>query len=481
VAVSESPSTDRSLEQNFTWIDGFVITLAIPAAIYATAGPSIVALGALGAVLLWGISAGLAILHNATYAEMAAMFPGKSGGVALYANEGWRGRVPVIGPLAAFSYWFAWITSGPVFALLIGSLIQTTWFPHATWTFWDGAVHVGLPHLIAGALVIAVWTANYFGTRVTARVNYLVAGLMALPLAVFIIGSFATGEWSGSHLTFALNDPGQAWGGWKLALVWLFIMAWSCYGVEAAASFAPEYKDVVRDSSRALRLGALVVLLVYVLFPLGVSGLIGEGAIRADPITFYVQAYEQILGGATTKLMIAFVIAGMFLLMNVCSADGARALYGMSREGLTIRQVSPLNRWDVPGRALTIELLVNLGVVFFLGNVIAIILAGNMGYVLAHSLALSGFILLRRDRPTMVRPVRRAPGWVFLVAALAAADLLFLVVGVSNQQMTGYGGTKELLIGIGVLLLSIVLYAVRRLVQDRALREKKPRSGEMVY
>jgi hypothetical protein len=41
------------------------------------------------------------------------------------------------------------------------------------------------------------------------------------------------------------------------------------------------------------------------------------------------------------------------------------------------------------------------------------------------------------------------------------------VVGVLNPSLTGYGGAKETVVGLGVLMLSIVLYAYRRLVQDR--------------
>ena len=42
------------------------------------------------------------------YSEMAAMFPDKSGGFALYAHEGWRKYFTLIGPIATFGYWLAW-------------------------------------------------------------------------------------------------------------------------------------------------------------------------------------------------------------------------------------------------------------------------------------------------------------------------------------------------------------------------------------
>jgi hypothetical protein len=57
--------------------------------------------------------------------------------------------------------------------------------------------------------------------------------------------------------------------------------------------------------------------------------------------------------------------------------------------------------------------------------------------------------------------------WVGIAAFLFVANLLFVIFGVSNPKITGYGGTKEVLIGVGVLALSVVLYTFRRVVQDK--------------
>jgi hypothetical protein len=40
-------------------------------------------------------------------------------------------------------------------------------------------------------------------------------------------------------------------------------------------------------------------------------------------------------------------------------------------------------------------------------------------------------------------------------------------MGVWYTEKIGYGGTKEILYGVGVLLISILLYLFRRIVQDR--------------
>ena len=471
--MAEAEVSQTMLYKGIRWYDGFVVALANPGFLIGSLGYSIGALGGWGAVLLWTISMALGVAKNWIYAEMASMFPDKPGGIALYAHEGWRRYFSLAGVVATFGYWFAWSTVLSIFGLVVGSLIQSQWFPSQTWTFSDGPVNVGLPHFIAAALIILVWAFNIFGIRVAVWFGYVTGALLMIPLAVFIIGPFVTGTWHASNLHFGM--PGTPLT-LKLALVWLYVMGWSSYGVETCAAFAPEYKDTVRDTNRALKSAALFSLVVYALLPIGITGAIGEQAAVKDPVAFYVPAFAQIVGGAL-GLMVLLLAASLVLSMNTATADGARALYGIARDDMTIRQLYHLNRYKVPSRAMTVDMVVNLFLVFFVGNTLAILVAGNLGYLLAHILALTGFLLLRKDRPRWPRPIRAGNIWVPMAVLLAGANLVFVIYGVMNPDITGYGTFFDLLVGIGVLLISVLLYVFRRIFQDGKpilLREETP-------
>jgi amino acid transporter len=124
-------------------------------------------------------------------------------------------------------------------------------------------------------------------------------------------------------------------------------------------------------------------------------------------------------------------------------------------------------------------MLINILLVLFVGNILAILVAGNLGYMSAHFFALTGFLLLRRDRPNWPRPIRLASPWVIIAGLLAAINAFFIIVGASNPSLTGYGGTKETWIGVGVLLFSILMYVFRRAVQDRQpVHLREPRLAE---
>jgi amino acid transporter len=478
VAVVE----ERQLLKALRWYDGFVVALANPGFLIGSLGYSIGALGGWGAMTLWAISMLIGTLSNWIYSETAAMFPEKPGGIALYAHEGWRKYFTLVGPVATFGYWFAWSTVLSIFGIVIGSLIQTRWAPGQTWSWqpFSTAPHIGLPHVIAIGAIVAVWVFNIFGIRLAVWVSYITGAMLMIPLAVFIFVPYLTGDWLSSNLHWAISG---GWGGWKLAIVYLYVMGWSAYGVETCATFAPEYKDTARDTSLALRSAAIFSLAVYTLLPLGITGAIGEKAAVNDPVSFYVPAFEKIVGGWASGVMVVLLIASLLLSMNTATADGSRALYGIARDDMTIKELFHLNRFRVPSRAMTLDMVMNILLVLLVGNTLSILVAGNLGYISAHFFALTGFLLLRKDRPNWPRPIKLPAVWLPIAGVLAAVNFVLIIIGASSSELTGYGGTKETWIGVGVLAFSIVLFMYRRLVQDGRpiqLREETPQVPDEV-
>ena len=471
--MSEVTVEQPQLLKTLRWHDGFIITMSIVGALFAGIGYTIGSVGAWGALVLWVASCAIGVFMNWIYAEMAAMFPDKPGGIALYAHEGWRRYFSLIGPISTFGYWFAWSSVLAIFGETIGYLVQAEWAPDQTWSVSVGSVDIGLPHVIAASCVIFVWLFNVAGVKPAVWVGRLTSALLLIPIIVLGIVVYATNDWDSANLTWSFSGP---WGGWKLAIVWLYIIGWTAYGIEVAASFAPEYRDTKRDTSLALKAAGLFTLGVYVILPLGAGGTMSMEDIAADPIGFWVTAFDKVAGGAS-DLMVAILIAGLLLGMNVATADGGRALYGIAKDGMTVRQLYHLNRRGVPARAMTMDLIVNLCLIFFVATPLAILVAGNLGYMSAHFFAVTGFLLLRKDRPGWPRPIRLTAIWIPIAVIISALNALFIVVGASSAGLSGYGGKKELFIGIGVLLISVLLYAFRRVVQDRQplrLREEAP-------
>jgi amino acid transporter len=260
-------------------------------------------------------------------------------------------------------------------------------------------------------------------------------------------------------------------------MVYLFLMGWSAYAAEVCATFAPEYHDTRRDTTIALRSAAVFTLLVFLLFPLGLGGVTGAPPVATAEGEFYVGALAKVVGSGAAGFMLVLLIGSLFLSMISSTADGSRALYGIARDGMTVKQLYHLNRFHVPARAMTVDLVVNVLLVLFISSNLAILYMSNIGYVLAHVFALTGFLLLRRDRPHWPRPIKVGPIWVGIAAVLAVFNAVLVGFGVANPTLTGYGTTTDMYIGVGVLVGSVLLFFFRRLVQDKTritFREEVP-------
>jgi amino acid transporter len=455
---------ERQLLKAMTWWDGFVIALANPGFLIAALGASIGVLGTTGAVVLWTISVLLGAFQNNIYAELSTMFKDKPGGIALFAHEAWRKYFTPIGPLATFGYWFAWSSVLAVNGLVVGTLIQAEFFSDSTWAESGAGFDLNLAIVLGMVAIVIVWAFNILGVRPAVWFGYVTGAALILPAAVLMFLPYVTGDWSSDNMTWEIG----AGGGFMLAITWLYFMGWSSYGFETVAAFGPEYRNPEQDTPRALRAAAAFSVVVYALLPLGIGGTLGTATIADDPtfISFYTQAFDMIVGNFLGTVMVLCLIAGLLLSMNTATMDGSRALYGIAKDGMTIKELGVLNGRNVPARAMTLDALLNLFLITYFAGAIEIIAAGNLGYMLSHVFALTGFLLLRRDRPRWPRPIRLSAIWLPIAGMLAAANLFFIVVGgFIKADEFGYGWDKTR-VGIIVLLVSLLFWFFRHLVQD---------------
>jgi len=462
-------SSTVSLAKSIRWWDGVAIVLSLPAALFVGLGWAVGAIGASAAIFLYALIGAIALLHNWLYSEMGAMFAEKSGGIALYTNEAFAKRLPAIGPLATYAYWFAWATAPAIWGLAVATILSQQFWPDAK-PIALGSLALQPAQWIALVVALLSWALAMLKLRHAMLIVTIAGVLLMLPVMLFSAALFLPG-WSSASFTWRVE-------GWQEVLAWLFCMAWAAYAVEAAASFIPEFRDTIGDTRKALRVSGLLMFLVFALTPLGLAGLLGEQALAASPDGFLQLAAIHMLGGGAT-LVTLLLIGGILVLSVVGTADAGRALYQSARDGLTVRQFGVLDKRGVPARAITVQLFINVLLVLFVGNPLAVIVAGNVGYVLAHCLAAFAFVLLRLDRPNAARPIRLSAHWFYIAIGLALFDALILLVGVTSAQITGYGGISEVLIAVCVLAVSQLLYGIRRWQERRSGALINPIKGKV--
>jgi amino acid transporter len=464
----------HGLRKALSWKDGLAVAMVMPAGAIASYGYWQNSLGTWAVILLLGLSTLIAVLQAFIFAELASMFPEKPGGVALFAHEGWKRYTNVAGPLAAFGSWFGWSVVLAINGVVIGSLLQAQFFPGQTW---GSAEHVGpfvitwgFPQVVATIIIAAVWLLNVLGVRVLAVSSWVLGTLLVIPLCFFIFGPFVTGHWSAGSLHYHVTPSGSQGTDWILFVVWLYLMGWTTYGLEIVSTFTPEFRTPQRDFPRALRWCTVITASSFILMPLAAGGTLGDVHTPGSgaPGPFYKAIADKIVGGSgAAGLIILLLCVALVLAMNSATADGGRVLYGMARDGLTLRWLKKLNRHHVPARGMTVDLVVNVFLVFLISNPVGIYATANLGYFVMIFFVLTGFLLLRRDRPAWPRPIRLGRIWVPLALLLAAVTVVLMTLGAWRTDLTGYGTKTQLAIGIGVMLIAVALWIYRQRVEER--------------
>jgi amino acid transporter len=498
--MAEVAVDQRRLLKTISWWDGFVIGLANPGFLLVGLWGATIALGGWLVAVLFALSAVMGALQAYIYAEPAAMFPDKPGGLSVYAREGWRRYFSFAGPIAVFGYWFAWSSVLAVYGSLIGYLVVGEFFPDSRAATWDYSLPVidwviNAPRLIGFGVILACWVFNIMGMRPAVWFSYVTGAMMLLPVGVIAIGAFLTGDFSNhavdqNLMAGTLDGYGYGTGSFNqfaLIMVWLYIIGWSTYGPEAPATFAPEFKNTRDDTRKALSsVGGLNVLLSCLL-PIAVIGSVGYDVIFGDVtgVIFLVEVMHSIGGEEFGTVLTACLCGGLALSMNTATMDGSRALFALAEEKMTVKQLNHLNSRHVPARAMTVDMLLNSIMLFTFPTLFFIIATGNLGYMLSHVIALSGVVLLRKDRPDWPRPFKLHVAWIWLAGILAVVNLLFVIFGIWFLELTGYffdaGFTDSdyylaegIWVGVGVLVAGVLGYIIAQWQHGRPIRLREP-------
>ena len=123
-------------------------------------------------------------------------------------------------------------------------------------------------------------------------------------------------------------------------------MIWSAGGSERARRSPPSTRTPCATRERRCFSASIFSLVVYTILPIGLTGGVGAETVEAYD---YVGALNQLVGANATDFFVVVILASFIISMNTATADGSRALYGISKDGLTIKQLGRLNRWNVPG------------------------------------------------------------------------------------------------------------------------------------
>jgi len=392
-------------------------------------------------LLAWLLGGLVALCGALSYAELTTMMP-HAGGEYVYLRQ-------IYGPLPAFlTGWTSFFVgfSAPVAAsavacakyLAAAGLIHTTWLAEKS---------------TAAGLVLVLTAVHYCGVRLGAHVQNLLTGLKLVLLFALVAVGFAVGRgnWdflSGTSEFWARGRPEQ------LGLTMILAM-FAYSGWNAAGYIGEEVEEPARNLPRALLLGTLLVMVIYLL----VNLLFFFAALPAQlsgVATVAEVAAVQLFGpGAAVKIS-ALIGLGLLSSLSAYVLIGPRVYYAMARDGLFFRFASRIHpRFHTPG--LSIVAQGACSVVMILTGTFEQLLT-YIGFALGifPCMAVAGVILLRQREPGRERPYR--------VWGYPSVPLFFLFVMLTALGVGLINSPKPSLIAIATVAAGVPVYwlTVRR-------------------
>lgn len=394
--------------------------------------------GPLPLLAVW-VTGGLFALCGAlTLAEIAGARP-ETGGLYAYIRDGW-GRLP--------AFLFGWSELVVIRAASMGAVSLT--FAEYFLRVLNVAPErrADLAHWIAAAAIVGTSTINYRGVRSGARVQNLTTiakygGLVFIILLAFAVGLPRTG----GYYTPAAPAGSFALGAFGLALV---SALWAFDGWADLSFVAGEVRDPRRTLPRALVLGTVAVIVIYLLANLAYLAVLPVETIRQSRLVA-ADVAERLIGAPGVVFVAATVMLSTFGTLNGTLLTAPRIFFAMADDGLFFKPVARVH----PVHAspyVAIVLTAALGVVFVLLRSFEQ-LADAFVTAIVPFYALGVASVFRLRRRADYHPPFRVPGYpVVPLLFVAATGYLLVNALIDPAGRWATAGT------LGVVLAGIPVY-----------------------
>lgn len=400
--------------------------------------------------VVWIFGGLLSMAGALTYAELSSALP-EAGGEYAYLREAY-------GPLWAFIYGWTqmWIgKSGSIATLATGFFYYlANFYPHLEGVLFaiplplgpgGGPLEVRSGQLLAMAVIVALAGVNYFGVRFGGGMQVGVTIIkVVLILGVIVIGVTAT---QGTTANFGTTVPAPAGiPGFFVALV---AALWAYDGWNNVAMVSSEIQEPQKNLPRALVLGTLGVVVVYLLANLAYFYVLTAAEVGGtDRVA--AEMMRRILGAPGAAAVSIAAMISIFAALNGSILTGARVPYAMARDGLFFAPIGKVHpRWCTPSNSI-VAMCVWSALLVLSGRYEQLFTYVIFSTWILYGMATASVIVLRKKRPDLVRPYR--------TLGYPVVPVLFVLVAVALLASTLRSSPRESLMGIGIILLGLPFY-----------------------
>ena len=389
---------------------------------------------------VWVIGGFYALLGAISLAEPGAMVA-RSGGQYVFVIRG-LGRYP--GFVVGWSDWFSLCAT-----LALGGMVFTEYLEPLVPALAGRRVPAGVGLVLLFGLLL--WRGIRVGDLsqqiLTAAKALAFGGLIAVCLFTDVPAETAA-------VTARAGAPSSG-----IALVTAVVLAlqaviYTYDGWNGPLYFGEETRNPGRGIPRAMVLGVLLVILIYVLVNVAFLRVLGINRMAGDPFVA-ASVGKQLFGDRGDLVIRLLVLISILSGMNGIALMAPRILLAMSRDRLLPAALETVNAGGTPSVAHWTSIGVASGFIVS-GTVNSVLALCAFFFVVNYTLSFLSVFALRRREPETPRPWR-VPGFPFSTGLALLGSLAFLV----GSVVSDWSNSRK------SLLLLALSYPVYRVVVAR--------------
>lgn len=428
-----------------------IVASMVGVGVLTTSGFTVLFVGSNALMLgLWVLGGIIAACGALTLCELSAALP-QTGGDYVYLRAAY-------GPLVAFlSGWVSFVIgfAAPSAAAAFGAA-KFVLVPFGL----DPAIEEPVQRCLATLAILVFATIHTTSRRGTASVQVWITLLKLVLLGLFAVAGLAAGWPHANHLNDALPiTPDRA----KAMMFSLVYISYAYTGWNAASYMAGEIKDPQRLLPRAILLGTLGVVALYltlnVVYALALSAAdvqaIVAGPGKGDPnaVAPIAQLAAKQLFGARWSNPLSVAI-GLMMLSSLSAyvLTGPRVLYAMAQAGQFPAIASRLTRRAATPLVATILQVACTLTLLWTAPFESLVVYAGVGLAIFSMLAIAAVYVLRVRRPDLPRPFR-TPGYPVTPAVYLAVTTILTVAAFSQRAVVSSYALLSILAGIPVYYL----------------------------
>jgi APA family basic amino acid/polyamine antiporter len=397
-------------------------------------------------LLLWAVGGGVALCGVFSYSELGAMFPRSSGEYNFLT----RAFHPAFGFLAG------WVSATVGFAAPVALAAM------AFGEYGKSVLPDAPPLTLAIGVVWLVSLVQLGGVRHSSTFQLVATILKVVLIVAFLVAGFVIGTPQPVSFTPAVSDFGLIASA-PFAIGLVFVM-YSFSGWNAATYIIGEMRTPERSLPRALLVGTLIVIVLYValnavfLHTAPIDKLSGQLDVARISGSY-------IFGEIGGRIVGAMICIGLISSISAMMWIGPRVMMTMGEDIPMLRAFARRSTNGAPAYAILFQLAV-ASLMLFSRSFEAVLDLIQFSLLFCSFFTVLGVIKLRLTHPDLPRPYR---AWGYPVT-----PVVFLLVTAFMMYYLLTERPVQSLLGILIMISGLLIYAVFRKRADRVSMTPSP-------